>query len=197
MIKVLIIIYRTWKQLPCHVQIDSYVTPCRLAKLLLQCSDMWSFCVGQKCNFFFSEPLINRMAQAVGVEARAKHNEYSKQGNYGDHTGLSCFAPVINIMRHPLWGRNQVSILYELLWQVISDILIFKTKVLYIMPWSKNDATVCVSKHAKEDNHFNNSNASPGKDYSHWIVQSSIDWTYIPRESKAKTWPVANTLGPD
>jgi len=60
------------------------------------------------------------MAQAVGVEARAKHNEYNKQGNYGDHTGcdlfcpsicfaqLSCFAPVINIMRHPLWGRNQV-----------------------------------------------------------------------------------------
>jgi len=48
------------------------------------------------------------MAQAVGVEARAKHNEYNKQGNYGNHTGLSCFAPVINIMRHPLWGRNQV-----------------------------------------------------------------------------------------
>nr|CAB3234819.1 probable beta-D-xylosidase 6 [Phallusia mammillata] len=55
----------------------------------------------------FDDNLIKMMSQAVAKEARAKHNQFNKEGNYGDHTGLSCFAPVINIMRHPLWGRNQ------------------------------------------------------------------------------------------
>ena len=41
---------------------------------------------------------------------RAKYNDFVKRGMYGDHKGLSCFSPVINIMRHPQWGRNQVSI---------------------------------------------------------------------------------------
>ena len=48
------------------------------------------------------------MAQSIAVEARASYNMFSKEGEYGDHTCLSLFAPVINIMRHPLWGRNQV-----------------------------------------------------------------------------------------
>ena len=48
------------------------------------------------------------MAKAVAVEARASHNTFAKEGIYDDHTCLSLFAPVINIMRHPLWGRNQV-----------------------------------------------------------------------------------------
>ncbi len=50
------------------------------------------------------------MAEATGVEVRAKHTAYMADKNYGDHTGLSCFSPVINIMRHPLWGRNQVKL---------------------------------------------------------------------------------------
>ena len=45
---------------------------------------------------------------------RAKYNDFVKKGMYGDHKGLSCFSPVINIMRHPQWGRNQVSILLVL-----------------------------------------------------------------------------------
>lgn len=49
------------------------------------------------------------MATAIGWEARAISQAYAAEGNYGDHTGLSCFAPVINIMRHPFWGRNQVT----------------------------------------------------------------------------------------
>lgn len=24
-----------------------------------------------------------------------------------DHKGINCFSPVVNLMRHPLWGRNQ------------------------------------------------------------------------------------------
>lgn len=55
----------------------------------------------------FSPSLIFRVAEAAGVEVRGKHNDFVKQGVYSDHTGLSCFSPVINIMRDPRWGRNQ------------------------------------------------------------------------------------------
>lgn len=55
----------------------------------------------------FSMDVVERMAHATALEVRAKYNDYSSQGEYGDHMGLSCFSPVINIMRHPLWGRNQ------------------------------------------------------------------------------------------
>ncbi|KAM9320137.1 uncharacterized protein PAF06_004614 [Gastrophryne carolinensis] len=55
----------------------------------------------------FSPELIAKVANATATEVRAKHNYFMSVGNYDDHTGLSCFSPVINIMRHPLWGRNQ------------------------------------------------------------------------------------------
>ncbi|XP_015264217.1 PREDICTED: beta-xylosidase/alpha-L-arabinofuranosidase 2-like [Gekko japonicus] len=55
----------------------------------------------------FSPELIHRVANATATEVRAKHNHFVSLGYYGDHTGLSCFSPVLNIMRHPLWGRNQ------------------------------------------------------------------------------------------
>jgi len=55
----------------------------------------------------FSKSLIHKMANVISIEARAKHTSFMKKKNFGDQTGLSCFAPVINIMRHPLWGRNQ------------------------------------------------------------------------------------------
>ncbi|OWF39181.1 probable beta-D-xylosidase 5 [Mizuhopecten yessoensis] len=55
----------------------------------------------------FSTDVIHDVAEATGVEVRAKYNDYRKHKQYGDHKGASCFSPVINIMRHPLWGRNQ------------------------------------------------------------------------------------------
>ncbi|OWF39182.1 probable beta-D-xylosidase 7 [Mizuhopecten yessoensis] len=55
----------------------------------------------------FSTDVIYDVAEATGVEVRAKYNDYRKHQQYGDHKGASCFSPVINIMRHPLWGRNQ------------------------------------------------------------------------------------------
>ncbi|XP_071137812.1 uncharacterized protein [Mytilus edulis] len=55
----------------------------------------------------FSPDLIFRVAEATAKEVRAKHNNDVRHGYYYDHTGLSCFSPVINIMRNPLWGRNQ------------------------------------------------------------------------------------------
>lgn len=55
----------------------------------------------------FSPELIYQVANATATEVRAKHNIFASLGDYRDHTGLSCFSPVLNIMRHPLWGRNQ------------------------------------------------------------------------------------------
>lgn len=55
-----------------------------------------------------SPELVYRVANATATEVRAKHNSFVAAGRYDDHTGLSCFSPVLNIMRHPLWGRNQV-----------------------------------------------------------------------------------------
>ncbi|BFZ18972.1 hypothetical protein BsWGS_22010 [Bradybaena similaris] len=55
----------------------------------------------------FSLGLMIQVATAIGVEVRAKHNEYVKLGQYFSHTGATCFSPVINIARDPRWGRNQ------------------------------------------------------------------------------------------
>ena len=48
------------------------------------------------------------VSQATGIEVRAKFNNYSRHGDYGHHKGASCWSPVVNIMRDPRWGRNQV-----------------------------------------------------------------------------------------
>ena len=49
------------------------------------------------------------VSEAISKEVRAHWNGNRAQGIYSTMSGLSCFSPVINIMRHPLWGRNQVS----------------------------------------------------------------------------------------
>nr|XP_008119646.1 PREDICTED: probable beta-D-xylosidase 2 [Anolis carolinensis] len=55
----------------------------------------------------FSPDLIYSVANVTATEVRGNHNYFVSRGYYFDHTGLSCFSPVLNIMRHPLWGRNQ------------------------------------------------------------------------------------------
>ncbi|XP_067674571.1 uncharacterized protein [Haliotis asinina] len=55
----------------------------------------------------FNRDIIYQVSTATAAEVRAKNNDFKKQGIFHDHTGLGCFSPVINIMRHPLWGRNQ------------------------------------------------------------------------------------------
>ncbi len=55
----------------------------------------------------FSPEFTFNISEAVSYEVRAHWNENVKQGKYEDFKGLSCFSPVINIMRHLLWGRNQ------------------------------------------------------------------------------------------
>jgi beta-glucosidase len=54
----------------------------------------------------FSREVLYNMTFAVSHELRAYYNNDLKQGIHG-RSGLSCLSPVINIMRHPLWGRNQ------------------------------------------------------------------------------------------
>lgn len=57
----------------------------------------------------FSREVIWEVSRATGFEVRAKFNNYTAAGQYGQHKGASCWSPVINIHRDPRWGRNTVS----------------------------------------------------------------------------------------
>ncbi len=54
-------------------------------------------------------PLVQQEADAIATEGRAKFNEYSRlhDGASVLHTGISFYAPNINIFRDPRWGRGQ------------------------------------------------------------------------------------------
>lgn len=54
----------------------------------------------------FNPNLVFQLAEATAKELRAKNNYFEKHGIYGEYKGLSCFSPLINIMRDPRWGRN-------------------------------------------------------------------------------------------
>lgn len=54
-------------------------------------------------------PLIQKEADAISTEARAKHNDYVAQHN-GDSKGrygLTFWSPNVNLFRDPRWGRGQ------------------------------------------------------------------------------------------
>jgi beta-glucosidase len=55
-----------------------------------------------------SQEVVFNVSHATGLEVRAKFNNYSAHEDYGPHTSASCWSPVINIVRDPRWGRNQV-----------------------------------------------------------------------------------------
>jgi beta-glucosidase len=54
----------------------------------------------------FDEALVERVAGAIGDEARAKHHEFVRQGSRARYQGLTFFSPNINIVRDPRWGRG-------------------------------------------------------------------------------------------
>jgi beta-glucosidase len=54
----------------------------------------------------FDAPLIHDMATVIGTEARARHHEQVRQGDFMG-TGLDFWAPNLNIFRDPRWGRGQ------------------------------------------------------------------------------------------
>ncbi|MEN8118984.1 MAG: glycoside hydrolase family 3 N-terminal domain-containing protein [Bacteroidota bacterium] len=55
----------------------------------------------------FDEKLINKVAEVISDEARAKHHEAVRKGNFAQYTGLSFWSPNVNIFRDPRWGRGQ------------------------------------------------------------------------------------------
>ncbi|XP_065919369.1 uncharacterized protein [Dysidea avara] len=55
----------------------------------------------------FNPDMIYEVAKATSIEVRAYNNHYVENSDYQFHHGLSCWSPVINIVRDPRWGRNQ------------------------------------------------------------------------------------------
>jgi beta-glucosidase len=51
--------------------------------------------------------LLHRVANVISVEARAKHSEAIRNGNFNIYYGLTIWSPNINIFRDPRWGRGQ------------------------------------------------------------------------------------------
>lgn len=51
--------------------------------------------------------LVERVADAISDEARAKHHEAVRRGARGQYQGLTFWSPNINIFRDPRWGRGQ------------------------------------------------------------------------------------------
>ncbi|HEX3229995.1 MAG TPA: glycoside hydrolase family 3 N-terminal domain-containing protein, partial [Pyrinomonadaceae bacterium] len=55
----------------------------------------------------FDPETINRMAIAIGTEARIKYVQGMRDGHSDIFQGLDFWAPNINIFRDPRWGRGQ------------------------------------------------------------------------------------------
>lgn len=55
----------------------------------------------------FDDQLVFNVFDAVSDEARAKNNEYKKQGESQRFHDLSVWTPNVNIFRDPRWGRGQ------------------------------------------------------------------------------------------
>lgn len=55
----------------------------------------------------FDDELIERVAEAISTEGRAKYNEYRRHEDYGIYKGITFWSPNVNIFRDPRWGRGQ------------------------------------------------------------------------------------------
>ena len=55
----------------------------------------------------FDPDLIQKVANAISDEARAKYNEAIKIDNRSRYAGLTFWSPNVNIFRDPRWGRGQ------------------------------------------------------------------------------------------
>ena len=55
----------------------------------------------------FNEKLLQRVAQVISNEGRAKHHAAVAAGNRGQYRGLTYWTPNVNIFRDPRWGRGQ------------------------------------------------------------------------------------------
>ena len=55
----------------------------------------------------FDKNLMHEVAMAISDEARAKHHQAQRQGNYRRYFGLTFWTPNVNLFRDPRWGRGQ------------------------------------------------------------------------------------------
>src|SRR5258706_486016 len=51
--------------------------------------------------------LMHQVAEVISTEARAKNNDFIRNGDRGRYKGLTFWSPNINIFRDPRWGRGQ------------------------------------------------------------------------------------------
>lgn len=51
--------------------------------------------------------LMEKIAAVIAEEARAKYNEFQRQGRHGLYEGITFWSPNVNIYRDPRWGRGQ------------------------------------------------------------------------------------------
>ena len=54
----------------------------------------------------FDDGLLEKIAEAASVEARAKYNALSELGDRDIYHGLTMWSPNVNIFRDPRWGRG-------------------------------------------------------------------------------------------
>ena len=55
----------------------------------------------------FDVSLLGEIGTAVGLEARAKYNEASRQDDRDIYKGITLWSPNVNLFRDPRWGRGQ------------------------------------------------------------------------------------------
>jgi len=55
----------------------------------------------------WDDAFLNKIADVISTEARAKYNDYQRKGKMGRYQGLTFWTPNINIFRDPRWGRGQ------------------------------------------------------------------------------------------
>ncbi|MFV0520992.1 MAG: glycoside hydrolase family 3 C-terminal domain-containing protein [Mangrovibacterium sp.] len=54
----------------------------------------------------WDQDLVHEVASSISDEARAKYNEYQRNGQADRYQGLTMWSPNINIFRDPRWGRG-------------------------------------------------------------------------------------------
>lgn len=55
----------------------------------------------------FDSELIEKVAEIISIEGRAKYNEYIKKDDRDIYKGITFWSPNVNIFRDPRWGRGQ------------------------------------------------------------------------------------------
>ena len=55
----------------------------------------------------FDEGMVEKAAEIISTEGRAKYNEFQRKGDRGIYKGLTFWSPNVNLFRDPRWGRGQ------------------------------------------------------------------------------------------